>query len=117
MNYDKLSGNSEKTQYPGLKPWVKGQSGNPSGRPRKSLMQQELEKLMNDPATVERLIGAAKERMLSKGMAGVLETREALDRVDGKVAQEIVAEVTVSLADAIAQRRQDDGTDGNAGER
>jgi uncharacterized protein DUF5681 len=118
MDYDKLTGNTPKKTLPaGMKPWVKGQSGNPSGRPRKSLMQQGLEKLLNDPATVNVLLEAAKKRMLSKGMAGVLETREALDRVDGKVAQEIVAEVTVSLAEAIAQRRQDDGDDGNARER
>ena len=119
VNYDKLAQNSDKTAIKVVgRPFVKGQpSPNPGGRPRKSLMQQRLEKLVNDPATVDELIAAVKQRMLSKGMAGVLETREALDRVDGKVAQEIVAEVTVSLAEAISQRRQDNAADSDPGER
>jgi hypothetical protein len=78
-------------------------SGNPGGRPKKSLLQEKLRELANDKEFVAKAIEAAKQRMLSERMSGVLEMREFLDRVDGKVKDEI--EITDgSTPEGLAER-------------
>ena len=108
MNYDRLAngnpGNRPITDHAGR--WVKGQSGNPNGRPKKSLMQQMLEERANDPAYVEKWIEAQLSRSMASGVAGFLTSREILDRVDGPVKQEMDLNVTLGLAETLSKARQ-----------
>ena len=79
--------------------FVKGQSGNPKGRPPKhecltSLLKEELE-LINpadkEGRTWKQLIVLATLRLAMKGNPAAL--REVWDRVDGKVRQDISLDV------------------------
>jgi hypothetical protein len=113
VNYEKLAGNTQSTRRnpaDHLKPWrwQPGQSGNPEGRPPKSLYQQGLEKLLNDAELVPDLLEAARKRMLTNTMVGALELRYSQERVDGPIKQELAisGELSISLAEAIAKRRQ-----------
>lgn len=110
MSFDNPGGvaNSTKKRVVG-RPWPKGVSGNPSGRPPKSLMQRKLEEKANDPKFVDEWIDAAIKRSKAPGVAGYLQTREIMDRVDGPVKQEmeLSGNVSVSLADAINKRRRE----------
>ena len=106
MNYERLAnpGNRPITDQQGR--WVKGQSGNPAGRPPKSLMQRQLEERANDPEFVEKWIEAQLSRAMASGVAGFLTSREILDRVDGPVKQEIDMQVTLGLAETLSKARQ-----------
>ena len=81
--------------------WKPGQSGNPAGRPNKSLLLKAIDSMANDPNFVIPLVKAIKKRTQSAGMAGVLETKEVLNRVDGPVRQEIeVTGILVNMSDS-----------------
>ena len=81
--------------------WQPGQSGNPKGRPNKSLLLKAIDSMANDPNFVIPLVKAIKKRTQSAGMAGVLETKEVLNRVDGPVRQEIeVTGILVNMSDS-----------------
>lgn len=86
--------------------WKPGQSGNPSGRPKKKPITEMYERILADPENL-RMIEAATMNALKKGnMAMVLQLREITDRVEGKVTQPIEADISVNLADAIAEARK-----------
>lgn len=86
--------------------WAPGQSGNPSGRPKKKPVTELYEQILNDPENIA-LFERAIIKALTKGnMAMVLQLKEMTDRVEGKVTQPIEADVTVNLADAIAAARK-----------
>ncbi len=92
MNYDKLAGNSTETVRKVVgRPFPKGVSGNPSGRPPKSLYQRKMEEVFNNPQVVEKLIKASIATMTNPRamVAGVMERRNNQERVDGAVKQEI----------------------------
>ncbi len=97
MNYDKLAGNNTDTVRVIGRPWPKGVSGNPSGRPNKSLMQKAVEAKFNDPEFVEKAIAAVEKTMLSGGMAGVLERKHWAERIDGPVKQEVEVTGAISM--------------------
>jgi Family of unknown function (DUF5681) len=86
--------------------WQPGQSGNPSGRPKRKPISEMYERILDDPDAM-KLIQEAVSKSLRKGnMAMVLQLKEMADRVEGKVTQPIEADVTVNLADAIAEARK-----------
>lgn len=88
------------------KGFMPGRSGNPSGRPKKKPVTELYEQILNDPANIE-MVERAIVKAISKGnMAMVLQLREMTDRVEGKVTQPIEADLTVNLADAIAEARK-----------
>lgn len=99
------------------KPWVKGQSGNPNGRPRKfvsllasqgytrseindtlqammSMTLEELAEVYKEPkATIlEKTVANAMKKSLEKGTLYSLET--LLSRVYGQPKQEVAASIT-----------------------
>ena len=91
--------NSEKNTDPrlaNLKPWQPGQSGNPSGRPKKKPITDLFEELMSDPELVAQFKTAIANSIKKGGMAGVMYMKEAADRLEGKVTQPIDAEITMS---------------------
>jgi hypothetical protein len=109
VNYDKIATGNSGNSHPGmanLTPWPKGVSGNPSGRPKKSLLQKAMEEKANDPDFVAEWIEAAISRTKAPGVAGFLMSRELLDRVDGPVKQEMDLNVTLGLAETLSKARQ-----------
>src|SRR5262249_2297212 len=96
------------------KRFVKGQSGNPKGRPPKhecltSLLKEELEKVSSadkDGRTWKELIVLATLKLAMKGNAAAL--REVWDRVDGKVRQDIGVDVDLhsEINRRLAEARQ-----------
>jgi uncharacterized protein DUF5681 len=87
--------------------WQKGQSGNPSGRPKKKPVTEMYERILSDPIALKALEQAIKKALGKGQMAMVLQLREMTDRVEGKVTQPIEADITlVNLADVLAEARK-----------
>ena len=86
--------------------WQPGQSGNPGGRPKKKVITEIYERLLEDGAFVQDIELAIRKMVSSGRMVGQLQLKEMTDRVEGKVTQPIEADVTVNLADAIAEARK-----------
>jgi len=110
MSIEETANSSENSSggAPQLDPYKfkPGQSGNPSGRPKKKPITEMYERILNNPENVAA-IEIAVNKALAKGqMAMVLQLREMTDRVEGKVVQPIEADITVNLSDAIAEARK-----------
>lgn len=86
--------------------WAPGQSGNPSGRPKKKPITEMYERILNNPDHLAAIEDATVRALKKGNMAMVLQLREITDRVEGKVTQPIEADITVNLADAIAEARK-----------
>ena len=97
---------------PAGKPFVKGQSGNPKGRPPKrecltSLLKDELERINASDAegrTWKELIVNATLRLAIAGNAVAL--REVWDRVDGKVRQDLGVKTDVNYGEVARRLEQ-----------
>ena len=72
-----------------LKPWPKGTSGNPAGRPSRGKAFSELIQLIEDTPGAERELSKVWLKEMLKGNLGFF--REYLDRRDGKVAKPVQA--------------------------
>lgn len=83
-----------------------GQSGNPDGRPKTKLITLMYERILNDPANMAAIEAATVKLLRQGNMATVLHLREMADRTEGKVTQPIEADISVNLADAIAEARK-----------
>ena len=100
------------TLSPNLKPWPKGVSGNPGGRPRRKLITDELERLLAEEApngkgqTRATVIAQALLRRASKG--DVRAIAELSNRIEGKPAQAIAVDLDAGegLAERIAKARK-----------
>lgn len=103
-----LTGNSKKNRgrVENLTPFKPGQSGNPSGRPKKKPLTEMYEGILNDPEEMAKIRASVVKALVKGNMAMVLQLREMTDRVEGKVTQPIEADITVNLADAIAEARK-----------
>jgi hypothetical protein len=86
--------------------WKPGQTGNPGGRPKKKPVTEMYERILSDPKNLAAIEAATVKALLRGNMAMVLQLKEMTDRVEGKVTQPIEADVTVNLADAIAEARK-----------
>lgn len=86
--------------------WQPGQSGNPGGRPKKKPITEMYERILANPEHLAAIEAATVSALRRGNMAMVLQLREITDRIEGKVTQPIEAEVTVNLADAIAEARK-----------
>lgn len=96
-----------------------GQSGNPSGRPKKPFITEALEELLEEKLMTKEGRQQFKEAMwaklLSGKVVGSMTLDTILDRTEGKVVQPVKADVNmnVSLAELIQEARERvDGTDG-----
>ena len=94
-----------------LKPWPKGVSGNPGGRPKKKPITQELERRLAEDAphaggkTWATIIAEALLKQAAKG--DVRAIAELANRVEGKPVQTITAdESDLNLAEIIAEARK-----------
>jgi hypothetical protein len=104
-------GNNEKSTEKLLggitgKGFMPGESGNPSGRPKRKPITELYERILNDPEALAELEQSVRKALKKGQMAMVLQLREMTDRVEGKVTQTIEADITVNLADAIAAARK-----------
>jgi hypothetical protein len=89
-----------------LKPFKAGQSGNPGGRPKKKPLTELYERILADPKNIAAIEKVVLEALSRGNMAMVLLLREMAERVEGKITQPIEGEITVNLADAIAEARK-----------
>jgi hypothetical protein len=87
------SGETVAGRIENLKPWPKGRSGNPGGRPTAKPITELYEQLLNDAATI-KVIRAAIIKTIKGKTAVVPLLREMADRLEGKVTQPVVANVT-----------------------
>lgn len=104
MPTKKSTGNSEKNRekrLANLKPFKPGQSGNPSGRPKKTPITSIYEKIFDDPANLEKIEESILATILAGRMGSVLTLKEAAERLEGKVKQgmEHSGEIALTLAD------------------
>lgn len=86
--------------------WQPGQSGNPGGRPKKKPITELYQQVLEDPEAMDDLRDFIRKVIRKGNMAAVLQLREMTDRVEGKVTQPIEADISVNLADAIAEARK-----------
>ena len=94
-----------------LKPWPKGVSGNPGGRPKKKAITEELDRLLEeespngDGKTWAVIIAEALLKQAAKG--DVRAITELANRIEGKPVQPIAAEAggLEGLAEIIAEAR------------
>ena len=75
-----------------LKPWSKGVSGNPGGRPKKTPLADACRELLSRPApgdkTGRSYADAIAEQLAKKALAGdIPAAREIADRAEGKARQ------------------------------
>ena len=74
-----------------------GQSGNRSGRPKKAYVTKIYEKILRNAKNRKEIEQAIFETLKSGHMAGVLLLREAAERTEGKVTQEIDLNTTLQV--------------------
>ena len=110
---DTIGGNTEKISESEARrlanlrlPWQPGESGNPSGRPKKKPITEMYERILNNPEHLAAIELATVNALKKGNMAFVLQLREVTDRIEGKVTLPIEADITVNLSDAIAEARK-----------
>jgi Family of unknown function (DUF5681) len=95
-------------QYRGLRPFKPGQSGNPKGRPKKAPITKILEKIFSKPQNRKDIEEAVLRILLGGRMSSVLMIREAAERLEGKVSQEVEVHgnVNVTLEQVLEARKK-----------
>ena len=90
------------------RPFVRGQSGNPGGRPKHHSFTDLYRAILDSPEG-ERLVLDALRKILSRGgVAAVMLLREMANRTEGKVREhvEMAGRVGVTLEQIIEARRR-----------
>ncbi|MGI8642291.1 MAG: DUF5681 domain-containing protein [Pyrinomonadaceae bacterium] len=82
-----------------LRPFQKGQSGNPNGRPKSAMLSDALRRKMLDamPDASEKTVAdGIADALIKQALNGeVSAIKEVFDRTEGKVSQRIDADVNV----------------------
>jgi hypothetical protein len=86
--------------------WKPGQSGNPSGRPKKKPITEAYEKLLEDPANAAEVAQALLDVIKARSKGTVHAAKEMADRVEGPVTNKLELSGEVSLADRLAKARK-----------
>lgn len=77
-----------------LKPFKKGESGNPKGRPKLPDLKEEIAKVMGEEKDGINAVNAVLRAMRKKAMTGDVRAAELLlDRSFGKVKQEMDVDI------------------------
>lgn len=90
------------------KGFMPGQSGNPSGRPKKRPITEIYEAILADPENCAKIQEAIIRNLVGGRMAGVLTLNEMAERVEGKVTQpvEVNGELTLTLSERMEKARK-----------
>ena len=89
------------------KPWPKGVSGNPNGRPPgKKPLTEIYEEILAAPDIREAVKQQIINTLTGKGMAGVLERREMGERIEGKVTQTVELSGSLTLESVLEARNR-----------
>src|ERR1017187_6666181 len=86
--------------------WKPGQSGNPSGRPKRKPISELYERMMQEPEFMESVENSIRKMVTSGRMVGQLQLKEMAERIEGKITQPIDMELNVSLADRMERARE-----------
>ncbi len=78
-----------------MPPWKPGQSGNPLGRPKGRVLTSAIEKLIENGLDGKDLSQALAKKAVAMALSGNFQFFNLLmERLDGKVAEQMQAEVT-----------------------
>jgi hypothetical protein len=90
------------------KRWPKGVSGNPGGKRKKTPITKMLEEIFDSKTDASEIKDSMALTLKSGRMAGILLLKEAADRLEGRVQDNInvTGEINITLAETIAKRRK-----------
>ena len=92
-----------------------GESGNPGGKRKKAEITKIFEEIFRSKTDRDEIKDSIALTLKSSRMAGVLLLREAAERLEGKVLQQVELEgtVTLALAETVSERRKRLGNGNN----
>lgn len=88
------------------RPFAKGQSGNPGGRPKKLEITKIYERILRKSANRKEIEASVLDLLKGRRMASVLLLREMAERTEGKVAQEVEISGHLTLESVLEAKKK-----------